>query len=666
MAIGQLKSKTTIQLKNLWFLLRKIVIHFNARFYATYAFYATGFILHSAPLIYIAVIFWPSSININYSQPSCLTSYVLMPNYHNFQQSNGYSANFANYTKVGGYPILAQSICVEPTSIPKTWEEQKIQFAPFANPLLKKNIYISADTLPQLANQNLRLDLISIEDDLVFNMNLNDILFDYVIQINDQEIMCSKSGSSISCPIKDLGLTQSGSYNLKLIRFYKNEPGDVILEQKVTTVSAITIKKSSLSDNSIAYQQVSDIEIQTNKNIQSVEDVSFNQILSDGQNKPNTFTITHTKDKITISFAQNLPRQSVFELKIKSIKAEDKGTLNKPYSLTFKTSGGPQVSGVNIGTYAVNLNQNFQIYFDVGLSKNQVLKDFASVTVNDQKIPANISLNNKTISINPTSNLSPCTKFTINIKKGLISKYDIGGGSSWSYNSRTLCQTVSIIGTSVEGRNIYAYRFGSGSNKIIFVGATHGNEYSSKYILNSWIEELEANFDRIPKNRSIIIVPTLNPDGISKGQRTNANNVDLNRNYPANDWKSDVTLPDGTLIKNGGGDKPLSEPESNAIAKYVLANDPKLVLTYHSQASVVIANESGNSSNLANEYGKLSGYRSLTDGASDGLFNYDTTGAFENWLHDKYEIPALLIELSTNYTNEFYIHKHAMWAMISF
>jgi hypothetical protein len=83
------------------------------------------------------------------------------------------------------------------------------------------------------------------------------------------------------------------------------------------------------------------------------------------------------------------------------------------------------------------------------------------------------------------------------------------------------------------------------------------------------------------------------------------------------------------------------------------------VLTYHAAGSVVIPNHSGDSNAVAIEYGKQStvGYRS--DGS--GLFHYDTTGAFEDWLHDKPGIPALLIELQTRTSSDFSGHRNALW-----
>jgi murein peptide amidase A len=177
---------------------------------------------------------------------------------------------------------------------------------------------------------------------------------------------------------------------------------------------------------------------------------------------------------------------------------------------------------------------------------------------------------------------------------------------------------------------------------------------------------LEANISAIPANRTIIIIPTANPDGAAIGARLNAHNVDLNRNFPANNWKSGVTEPGGVYYANGGGSSALSEPESSAIANYILSQDPLLVMSYHAAATLIAANESGNSLSLAKSYAKKSGYPPAQGNEAAAEFAYDTTGAMEDWLHDKHNIPAILVELRNKTGNEFSAHKNAMLAMIQF
>ena len=57
---------------------------------------------------------------------------------------------------------------------------------------------------------------------------------------------------------------------------------------------------------------------------------------------------------------------------------------------------------------------------------------------------------------------------------------------------------------------------------ILIVGVVHGDEPQGKYLIEKYQE----------KETPLLFIPCLNPDGLSANTRTNANGVDLNRNFP--------------------------------------------------------------------------------------------------------------------------------------
>ena len=89
-----------------------------------------------------------------------------------------------------------------------------------------------------------------------------------------------------------------------------------------------------------------------------------------------------------------------------------------------------------------------------------------------------------------------------------------------------------VIGTTVQGRNIVAWRLGdpTSTRKVVVLAAMHGNESGPSRILYNLRD------GRPIKGADIWVVPSYNRDGVVRGTRQNAHGVDLNRNYPRN-WK---------------------------------------------------------------------------------------------------------------------------------
>jgi protein MpaA len=68
----------------------------------------------------------------------------------------------------------------------------------------------------------------------------------------------------------------------------------------------------------------------------------------------------------------------------------------------------------------------------------------------------------------------------------------------------------------------------------------------------------------------------VNPDGLTQRTRVNANGVDLNRNYPTQNWQAQATethFPPGPY--------PASEPETRATVRLIRCLQPRHILTLH-------------------------------------------------------------------------------------
>lgn len=225
-----------------------------------------------------------------------------------------------------------------------------------------------------------------------------------------------------------------------------------------------------------------------------------------------------------------------------------------------------------------------------------------------------------------------------------------------------------VIGKSVEGRNIDAYTYGTGTTSLVFVGGIHGGyEWNSVVLAYEVMDYLKANPTVVPSDLTVTVIPSLNPDGVFKiigkeGRftasdvpskvstapgRFNAHIVDLNRNFdckwqPKSTWQSKVV---------SAGSKVFSEPESQALRDFVLKNKPTAVVFWHSQSGAVYASscEKGTlpeTVTLMNAYAKASGYKAV-----ETFDAYVTTGDAEAWLA-KIGIPAITVELTTHETIE--------------
>jgi murein tripeptide amidase MpaA len=119
-----------------------------------------------------------------------------------------------------------------------------------------------------------------------------------------------------------------------------------------------------------------------------------------------------------------------------------------------------------------------------------------------------------------------------------------------------------------------------------YIAGMHGNEPNCKEVLLQLIDYLlsnqtsDSNVDNLLKNTRVHILPSVNPDGFEiatvgdctgKKGRFNANNVDLNRNFPDLFAENNVT----------------TQPETQALLNWFSNNHFVLSADFHSGAVVI-------------------------------------------------------------------------------
>lgn len=239
----------------------------------------------------------------------------------------------------------------------------------------------------------------------------------------------------------------------------------------------------------------------------------------------------------------------------------------------------------------------------------------------------------------------------------------------------------SVIGKSVQGRDIAAYTYGNGSRHIIFVGAIHGGyEWNTVLLSRRLMDYIEANPAVVPSNLTVTVIPILNPDGFfrvvgtvgaftsadvpvvsqTEPGRFNARGVDLNRNFACN-WQSESRWQNRTV---NAGSVAFSEPEARALRDFVQDKNPRAVILFHSAADGVYgASCEGEISpagrELMNIYANASGYPAV-----ESFDFYEITGDAEGWLA-KIGVPSVSVELTTHETVEWPKNKAGIEAVFN-
>ena len=238
------------------------------------------------------------------------------------------------------------------------------------------------------------------------------------------------------------------------------------------------------------------------------------------------------------------------------------------------------------------------------------------------------------------------------------------------------------VGRSVLGREITALCIGNPTGATLFVGATHGLEWLTTLLLFRFCENLleamrtggkvsDIDVNKALKNRSLAIIPCLNPDGVEiallgeegacelagcvrkiaggdySRWQANANGVDINHNFDAG-WqtlkemeiKSGITAPAPTRY---GGTHPNSEPETRAATTFCLTYQPRTLYSMHSQGEEIYYSYGSHTPERSRLMARIlaasSGYEAT---APTGLASH---GGLKDWFIDKLCRPGFTIEV---------------------
>jgi protein MpaA len=112
--------------------------------------------------------------------------------------------------------------------------------------------------------------------------------------------------------------------------------------------------------------------------------------------------------------------------------------------------------------------------------------------------------------------------------------------------------------------------YGEGPDVVMLMAGIHGNEAAGVPILERLGKELMKRPELLV-GRTVVLLPEVNPDGVKASKRTNTNGVDLNRNFPADNFDA----------KQRHGHEPLSQPESRMVLEQIERYKPSRIVSFH-------------------------------------------------------------------------------------
>jgi protein MpaA len=195
-------------------------------------------------------------------------------------------------------------------------------------------------------------------------------------------------------------------------------------------------------------------------------------------------------------------------------------------------------------------------------------------------------------------------------------------------------------GRSHLGARLEVWRPRDRCTLLLFAGI-HGEEPETTVALSRALRQL-----REPSLHCAVVVAA-NPDGLVRGTRGNARGVDLNRNFPTRDWRSDPvahrsTLDDPRDVLLSPGTHAGSEPETQALVGLIRELGPDAVIALHAPLACI---DDPRDSALGRWLADRTGLPLVAD------VGYPTPGSFGTWGAEQ-GIPVVTYEFALSTMDE--------------
>jgi protein MpaA len=185
------------------------------------------------------------------------------------------------------------------------------------------------------------------------------------------------------------------------------------------------------------------------------------------------------------------------------------------------------------------------------------------------------------------------------------------------------------FGYSSMGLPIIAYEFVNNGPEVLILGGVHGDEIEGVWAAQGLLKSFLQSF---PYKLNLTLVPQFNIEGILNKTRMNARGVDLNRNLPTKDWSPVVATP-----RYHPGPSANSEPENQALVKFIEARKPQFILSLHSWKPMI--NINGDCMKQAQALAARTGY------VIDPDIGYPTPGSLGTFSGKERNSPTITYEI---------------------
>jgi protein MpaA len=242
------------------------------------------------------------------------------------------------------------------------------------------------------------------------------------------------------------------------------------------------------------------------------------------------------------------------------------------------------------------------------------------------------------------------------------------------------CEKVpwKVMGWSVQKRPMLSFEGGdTKTSKLTLIQCgIHGDELPSLAMCMNLIAEVSKGPRKIPAKIRLVVQPLLNPDGMFRQpvSRHNANGIDINRNFPTQDWKAKAQdvwrLKEKQDPRKFPGDQAGSEPETQAIMKFVEEFKPQKILSIHTPLGFLDLDTKSGGESL-----RRAKYLAVNMSKNSGNFKFLRFGFYPgslgNFAGQERQIPVYTLELPPgdnrptidNYWKKF---RLALWRAIDF